>query len=58
MAELTEIDIPSGGGEEDEDEVSNLLNKTIDGYDNTFNGDDEDIKDDDINKLFSIKRSK
>ncbi len=56
MAELTEIDIPSGGGEEDEDEVSNLLNKTIDGYDNTFNGDDEDIKDDDINKLFSIKR--
>ena len=50
MAELTETDILSGGGEEDEDE-----NKTIDGFDTTFNG-DGDINEDYINKLFSIKR--
>ena len=52
MAELTETDILSGGGEEDEDENND---KTIDGFDTTFNG-DGDINEDYINKLFSIKR--
>ena len=52
MADTTETNIQI---EEDEDEVDNLLNKTIDGFDTTFNG-DGDINDDDINKLFSIKR--
>ena len=48
MADTTETNIQF---EEDEDE----FNKTIDGFDTTFNG-DGDINDDDINKLFSIKR--
>ena len=53
MAELTETDILTG--EEDEDEVGNSLDRTIDGFDTTFNG-DGDINEDYINKLFSIKR--
>ena len=55
MAELTEDNLSLGNGEEDEDEASNFLNRTIDGFDTTL-ADGDDIKDDDFNELFSHKR--
>ena len=56
MADTTEIDILSGSGEEDENEISQLINKTLDGEDITNNIEEEDINDDYINNLLPNRR--